>query len=136
MEFTEIIKLIQTVSESGLESFSMEQGDFKVNMKNKEFSTEIVERVQIAEEKTDCKEIVSPLVGTFYTAKSDNSEPFIKIGDEVKEGQVIGIIEAMKIMNEVTACVSGTVENILVENEQLVEYGQSLVQVRPDKCQG
>lgn len=73
--------------------------------------------------------ITSPLVGTFYAAKAEGQEPFISVGDTVKKGQVIGIVEAMKLMNEIEAEADGTVAEILVENEQLVEFGQPLVRL-------
>ena len=71
----------------------------------------------------------SPMVGTFYTASSEDAEPFVKVGDTVKQGQTIGIIEAMKLMNEVSADCGGVVEAILAENEQMVEYGQPLIRI-------
>ena len=70
------------------------------------------------------------MVGTFYAAPSEGAEPFVSVGDKVKKGQVIGIIEAMKLMNEIEAGEDGIVEEILVENEQLVEFGQSLLKIR------
>ena len=70
--------------------------------------------------------VESPLVGTFYAAPSPSSKPFVKVGDRVAVGQVVCIIEAMKLMNEITATESGTIEEILVENGDLVEYGQPL----------
>lgn len=73
--------------------------------------------------------ITSPLVGTFYAAKAEGEAPFISVGDTVKKGQVIGIVEAMKLMNEIEAESDGTVAEILVENEQLVEFGQPLVRL-------
>ena len=72
----------------------------------------------------------SPMVGTFYSAPSEDAEPFVKVGDTVKKGQTIGIIEAMKLMNEVSADCSGVVEAVIAENEQLVEYGQPLIRIR------
>ncbi|MCD6082956.1 acetyl-CoA carboxylase biotin carboxyl carrier protein, partial [Candidatus Aerophobetes bacterium] len=68
----------------------------------------------------------SPLVGTFYRAPSPEEEPFVEVGDEVTEGQTLCIIEAMKVMNEITSEVSGKVKKILVENGQPVEYDQEL----------
>lgn len=68
----------------------------------------------------------SPLVGTFYNASSPEAEPFVRVGDRVRKGQVLGIIEAMKLMNEIEAEQDGVVEAVLVENEQMVEYGQPL----------
>ena len=75
------------------------------------------------------KVITSPLVGTFYAAASPEDEPYVKVGDTIKKGQVLGIIEAMKLMNEVEADFGGKVEAILVENGQMVEYGQPLFRI-------
>ncbi len=69
----------------------------------------------------------APIVGTFYRAPAPGAEPFIKIGQTVQKGDVIGIIEAMKMMNEITTPCDGTVTDIYVEDETLVEYGQPLV---------
>lgn len=74
--------------------------------------------------------VKSPLVGTFYNAPSPNAEAFVKVGDTVKKGQVLGIVEAMKLMNEIESEFDGTVEQILVENEDVVEYGQPLFVIR------
>ncbi|TAK81818.1 MAG: acetyl-CoA carboxylase biotin carboxyl carrier protein [Aquabacterium sp.] len=71
--------------------------------------------------------VKSPMVGTFYRASSPGAKPFVEIGDEVKEGQPICIIEAMKIMNEIEADKAGKVVKILGENGQAVEYGQPLI---------
>ena len=76
------------------------------------------------------KVIVSPLVGTFYCASSPEAESFVKVGDTVKKGQVLGIIEAMKLMNEIESDFDGIVEAILVNNEEVVEYGQPLFRIR------
>lgn len=70
--------------------------------------------------------VVSPLVGTFYAAPAEDAEPFVKVGDNVKEGQVLAIVEAMKLMNEIESDFTGTVTEILVENGQGVEFGQPL----------
>jgi acetyl-CoA carboxylase biotin carboxyl carrier protein len=72
------------------------------------------------------KVIKSPMVGTFYRAATPGAKPFADVGEEVKEGQPVCIIEAMKIMNEIEADVGGRVARILVENGQAVEYGQTL----------
>ena len=66
------------------------------------------------------------MVGTFYSAGSEDGKPFIKEGDTIKKGQVIGIVEAMKLMNEIEADASGVIKAILVENGEPVEYGQPL----------
>jgi acetyl-CoA carboxylase biotin carboxyl carrier protein len=70
--------------------------------------------------------IKSPMVGTFYRAPSPEAKPFVAVGDTVKEGQTVCVIEAMKLMNEIEADASGVVKAILVENGQPVEYGQAL----------
>ena len=74
----------------------------------------------------------APLVGTFYSAPSEGEEPFVKAGDRVTKGQVLGIIEAMKLMNEIESEYDGVVEAVLVKNEQVVEYGQPLFSVKAD----
>ena len=70
--------------------------------------------------------VKSPMVGTFYRAASPGAKPFVEIGDSIKQGETICIVEAMKILNEIEADKSGTVTQILVENGQAVEYGQPL----------
>ena len=74
--------------------------------------------------------VKSPLVGTFYTAPSEDAEPFIKVGDTVKKGQTLAIVEAMKLMNEIESEFDGVVTEILVENEENVEYGQPLFRIQ------
>lgn len=76
--------------------------------------------------KPQGKTIDCPMVGVFYTSPSPEADPYVKVGSKVNKGDVVCIIEAMKLMNEVTATESGTVEEILVENGDLVEFGQPL----------
>lgn len=76
-------------------------------------------------------EIISPMVGTFYRAPSPDEPPFVDAGDRVQVGQTVCIIEAMKLMNEIEAEVSGEIVEILVQNGQPVEYGQPLMRVNP-----
>ena len=77
--------------------------------------------------------VKSPMVGTFYRASSPTAEPYVREGDMVKEGQIVCIIEAMKLMNEIEAKVPGRVAKILVENGQPVEYGQPLLLIEPSR---
>ena len=76
------------------------------------------------------KVITCPLVGTFYSSPAPDAEDYVKVGDTVKKGQVIGIVEAMKLMNEIESEYDGIVEEILVKNEETVEYGQPLFRIR------
>ena len=80
---------------------------------------------------SDLIESRSPIVGTFYHASSPDSPPFVAVNDIVKKGDVLCIIEAMKLMNEIEAEVSGTIVEILVENGQAVEYDQPLFRIKP-----
>lgn len=84
------------------------------------------ENAPVQEAYMDCKEIKAPLVGVFYAAKSPDSAPFVKLGDKVKKGDVVCILEAMKMMNEICADCDGTVLDICAENGSIVEYGQTL----------
>lgn len=148
MEIREIIELMKAVSDNGLTKFELEQGDIKITMKREP------EIVTIAGAKTDMEtmespaawhgdesvdrmvytesgnRITCPLVGTFYSGPSPEAEDFVKVGDHVKKGQVVGIVEAMKLMNEIESEYDGVVEAILVENEATVEYGQPLFVIR------
>lgn len=76
--------------------------------------------------------VKSPIVGTFYTSPSPDAPSFVKVGDHVSKGQIICIVEAMKLMNEIEADVTGTLTRVLVENNQPVEYGQPLFAIRPN----
>jgi acetyl-CoA carboxylase biotin carboxyl carrier protein len=143
MEMENIIKLIQTVSDSALTFFKYEEGDSSLSLEinrnvvyheqpEVKSTTPIIEP-SIRKEKLESQNltITSPMVGIFYGAKSEDSEPFISVGDMVKKGQIIGIVEAMKLMNEIESDYDGLVEAILVKNKDLVEYGQSLVSIKP-----
>ena len=76
--------------------------------------------------------ITSPIVGTFYAAPSPDSEPYVKVGDHLTSDTVVCIVEAMKVMNEIKAETTGTVEKIMVSNGQAVEFGHVLFRIRPD----
>ncbi|MFJ7308865.1 acetyl-CoA carboxylase biotin carboxyl carrier protein [Peribacillus frigoritolerans] len=81
-------------------------------------------------ENTSIHTISSPMVGTFYAAPSPDSDPYVSVGAQIKEGSVLCIVEAMKLMNELEAEVNGEIVEILVENGQLVEYGMPLFLVK------
>lgn len=76
--------------------------------------------------------ISSPIVGTFYKSPSPDSPPFVKVGDKVEAGQTLCIVEAMKLMNEIESDVAGTIEKVLLNDADPVEYGQDLFHIKPD----
>ena len=101
--------------------------------------TEIEAKPTIATEKAspvkktdNWLEITSPMVGTFYSAPTPGEAPFVEVGDRISNGQIVCIIEAMKLMNEIEAEVSGQVMEIVVENGEPVEYGQTLLWIAPN----
>lgn len=181
MEINDIIRLMQAVSENGLTSFKIEEGNLKLSIKKEkeqiitvagnsavqqmipaagaavemaalpaaEFTVAAGGREGVragentaaandghggaGEERVSDRSdriVASPLVGTFYNSSSPDAEPFVKVGDTVKKGQTLGIIEAMKLMNEIESEFDGVVDAILVGNENVVEYGQPLFRIR------
>ena len=84
-----------------------------------------------SEAPADGVEITAPMVGTYYAAPKPGADPFVKVGDEVEVGQVLCIVEVMKLMNNIEAKVAGTVKQILVENEEAVEHGQTIMIIEP-----
>lgn len=146
MELESLLTLIEKVSTSNLDTFDYDDGSLKLTMKKKKKevvvaaspaaelpgTVQMQELPAIEEPESDpeAKQVKAPLVGTFYNASSPESEPFVSVGDTVKKGQVLGIIEAMKLMNEIESEYDGVVEEILVENEQMVEYGQPLFLIK------
>ncbi len=144
MELKQILQLIDAVSGSSLDKFEYEEDGSKLSLeKGKEpvivsQAAENVERSQVLkpvaevqeEEKEPAGQIVrSPLVGTFYAAPAEDAEPFVKNGDHVKQGQVLAIVEAMKLMNDIESEYEGEIAEIYVENGQSVEYGQPLFRI-------
>lgn len=123
-------------SGNGINAFSGENDDFQTNNtfdSNPIIKNEMEEEAVKEQEKHPAGEgnvIKSPLVGTFYAAPSEDLEPFVKPGDHVEKGQVLAIVEAMKLMNEIESDFAGTVTEILVVNGQAVEYGQPLFVIR------
>ena len=89
------------------------------------------EPVPAAAERAEEHIVKSPIVGTFYAGPSPDAGPFVRVGDKVEAGQTVCIIEAMKLMNEIEADISGEVARVLVENGQPVEYGEPLFALRP-----
>jgi len=157
MEFENMIKLIKAVSESSLTEFSYKKDNLKISMKT-EKGNQIITAVSDGTEpvyspvkeirqvyqsttstdisenecKSDGNMVMSPLVGTFYDSSAPDAPSYVNVGDTVKKGQILGIIEAMKLMNEIESEYDGTIVSILVNNEQVVEYGQPLFVIRPN----
>ena len=153
MDYQQILELVKEVSKAGLTNFEYTEGNIRIAMSCPQPEEKIVvpasnlvlqeaagagantvetavpaqqEPEQIAEEKGG-NVVKSPLVGTFYAAPSEDAQPFVKVGDTVKKGQTLAIVEAMKLMNEIETESDVVVTAILVENEALVEYDQALM---------
>lgn len=151
MDYKAIEQLIKTAGESGLTFLEIETEGIKITMKKGgEETTQNLEAIkpeevsEVTAEKEEAKEVkeaqktvedknivsvVSPIVGTFYSSSSPETEDFVSVGSKVKKGQTLCIIEAMKLMNEIEAEVDGEIVEILVENEQMVEYGQEIFKI-------
>ncbi len=144
MKIEEIKMIVKLMSDNDLTEFKIEAEEYNLCIRRGDNKTQIVSSapsaptiVQHAEPApavaapaaTPAEEIItidSPIVGTFYRAPSPDAEPFVKIGDRVDSDNVVCIIEAMKVMNEVKAEKSGVIKEILAENTSPVEYGQPL----------
>ena len=87
---------------------------------------------EAGKEESGGVEITAPMVGTFYAASSPESPPFVNVGDHVSAGQILCIIEAMKIMNEIESDITGRIDRVLVQNAKPVEYGQPIFIITPD----
>ena len=130
METENIIRLIEAVEKAGLASFELKEGEFSLSMSSARGAAPAVSAAAAGVVSQPQKE-ASEMAISETEAPGQGEAPFVRVGDRVKKGQTIGIIEAMKLMNEIPATCDGVVESILVKNEQTVEYGQPLVQIRP-----
>jgi acetyl-CoA carboxylase biotin carboxyl carrier protein len=147
MDLQDVLKLLELMEARHLEEIEVEQGDTHIRLRKGGAPPVVVpiaapaaaanQQPAPAPPATDnahepeLVKITSPMVGTFYRAASPDAEPFISEGDHVTPDQVICIIEAMKVMNEIKAEREGDVVNILVENGESVEFGQPMVTIRP-----
>ena len=154
MEMEKMIELIDAVSKSDLTGFKYEEDGIKLHLSKKENTCYVTENLSApvnavttsaaeikkaaegeqipgtsAEETPVGNVVESPLVGTFYAAPAEDAESFVKVGDRVEKGQTLGSVEAMKLMNEIESDYSGTVAEILVNNQEGVEYGQPLFRI-------
>ena len=132
MDLEKIEKLVNIIEKSSMLEFSIQEGETKIKMSRRGSAgvpgepLTVVKTEAPAEDTVDENYIISPIVGTFYSAPSPDAEAFVKVGDVVKAGQTVCILEAMKLMNEIESDYTGTVKEILVENGQGVEFGQPL----------
>ena len=158
LSLEEMTALIKAVSESNIDSFDYKEGEFSITLHTGRsgiltsaanaagagaFSgvsmADLNKAMSLAadassgdseeDEDEDAFIIKSPLVGTFYAAPAADAKPFVKIGDRVKKGQVLAIVEAMKMMNEIESDCDGVISEILVKNGSPVEYGQPLFRI-------
>ncbi len=156
MEFEQLVKLIEAVSNSELTGFKYEENGIKLNIQKEKVQTicggaamtapaafaaapvvsaaapSVVSGSESTENTAEEKPgrlIKSPLVGTFYVAPAEDADPFVAVGDTVKKGQTIAIVEAMKLMNDIESDFDGVIQEVLVSNGETVEYGQPLFRV-------
>lgn len=148
MDLRKLKTLIDLVSESGVAELEITEGEDRVRIVNRNGAApvQLQQPITVAQQMPVAMPapeptvapiatpdvvqsgtpLTSPMVGTFYRAPSPGAEPFVRVGDTVKKGQVVCIIEAMKLLNEVEADTDGVVKEVCVENGQPVEFGQSL----------
>lgn len=145
MDLEKIEGLVKIIENSSLTEFTYKEGDLKITMSKLDHPPIVaaggagmppvvdqpmtleIPAVPQEEEKLF---ITSPIVGTFYSAPAPDAPAFVKVGDQVKNGQTVCILEAMKLMNEIQADFDCEIEAVLVSNEQKVEYGQPLFRVK------
>jgi acetyl-CoA carboxylase biotin carboxyl carrier protein len=145
MQYDEIKRLIDDVGNSNIDDISLEFPDgLKINIKknaslvtvaeNKVSSssistTQVIKEVESTDEE-NYKIITSPVVGTFYSKSAPTANPYVHVGQKVKKGDVLCIIEAMKLMNEIEAECSGEIIEILAKDEDMVDYGKPLFKIK------
>jgi acetyl-CoA carboxylase biotin carboxyl carrier protein len=150
MELEELKKLIEMLKDTDITDIQIEKEGAKIRLKREKFITSIempsltqaapaarqIAEQPAAEHREDAQRlftVTAPLVGTFYRAPSPDAQPFAEEGDRVSKGQVLCIIEAMKLMNEIESDIDGVVVKILVENANPVEYGEPLFLIEPSQ---
>lgn len=144
MDLRKLKTLIDLVAESGISELEVTEENDKVRIVNKVQTVTVASAPVVAaapapapaaapaapaaaeEPAVTGTPVTSPMVGTFYRAPNPGAEPFVKVGDRVEVGQTLGIIEAMKLLNEIEAETAGVIKEICVENAQPVEFGQPL----------
>ncbi|MBI5699770.1 acetyl-CoA carboxylase biotin carboxyl carrier protein [Candidatus Saganbacteria bacterium] len=141
VDFNLIKKLINMVKDEGISGLTVEEGGVKIEVKREHGGVAPVQMPSAAPasastmpkpagEEEGVVAITSPMVGTFYRSPSPDSPPFVQEGDTIKTGQVVCIVEAMKLFNEIESEIGGKIVKILAENGKPVEYGQKLMLVK------
>jgi acetyl-CoA carboxylase biotin carboxyl carrier protein len=155
VDFREIKRIVELMDQHGLSVFKLEQGETKLELKKGgDLDVKAIQNWMSSSPApqyapaypqaaapagvpaveaglpTNLKEVTSPMVGTFYTASSPDSEPFVKVGTKVGAESTVCIIEAMKVMNEIKSEISGEIVELLVENGTAVQYGEPLFRVK------
>ena len=137
MKDTDIRKYAELMKELGLTGLEITEDDKKVRLERSVSAAPVQpltvpESVPVAPtaESTDYISVKSPIVGLFYAAPAENADPYVSLGDRVKKGQTLCIVEAMKLMNELSAECDGVIEKICVTNGQMVEYGTELFRIK------
>jgi acetyl-CoA carboxylase biotin carboxyl carrier protein len=156
VEFKDIKSIVDLMKKNSISDFELEKEDFKIKLHrtdgNKTDNVQIqnylppgtlqpapipvseqpaTETPKTEDPVTKDPEIKSPMIGTFYRAPSPESDDYVQVGDHVNADSVVCIVEAMKVMNEIKAEISGVITEIVAENASAVEYGQPLFRVRP-----
>lgn len=135
METKQVKEIIEIFEASNLSHMELEEGNLKIRLEKPTGPAQNIPVSQIVHTQVEPKpiedenkiEITSPLVGTFYRAKSPKDKPYVSVGDIVHKGDVVCMVEAMKTMNEIQSDQEGIVKEICVEDSSMVEYGQVLV---------
>ncbi len=145
MDLEKIEGLVKIIENSSLTQFTIKDGDLKITMSKLDHPPVVAAGAPMMappaaapvnvdvtkdEEEEEKLFITSPIVGTFYSAPAPDAPAFVKVGDQVKNGQTVCILEAMKLMNEIQSEFDCEIEAVLVSNEQKVEYGQPLFRVK------
>jgi acetyl-CoA carboxylase biotin carboxyl carrier protein len=153
MDIKQIQDLIKFVQKSGVNEVSIEENDFKITIKTNQAPTVVTATIPAAapvaaapapvaaapvaaaapavSESDNYITIKSPMIGTFYRSASPDKPSFVNVGDEIKAGQVLCVVEAMKLFNEIEAEISGRIVKVLVDNASPIEFDQPLFVVEP-----
>jgi len=154
MDISQIKKLIQLLKDNDLGEIKVQEGDAKITIRHKDFNAKntaivpveaggnsklpsqetpaLVAKDQEETISSNVATIKAPMIGTFYRAATEGKEPFVKVGDKIKKGDVLCIIEAMKLFNEIQSEVTGKIVKVMVDNAQAVEYDQPLFLIEPN----